>query len=111
MLPVVFLRIAYIEFSDAQAFNKALEMNGAEFGESALTVEEARPRDRDGASGGRGSRGSFGGGGRGRFSGGRGGRDGGRSGGFSGGRGGRGGGRGGFGGGARGGRGSTPYSG
>ncbi|MCL7051686.1 hypothetical protein MKW94_015372 [Papaver nudicaule] len=102
--------IAYIDFADTGAFGKALGMNGSEFGDYPLTIEEARPRDRDGASGGRGGgRGGFGGGrGGGRFSsGGRGGRDGGRSGG-RGGRfgGGRDGGRGG-----RGGRGSTPYSG
>ncbi|XP_026385144.1 developmentally-regulated G-protein 1-like [Papaver somniferum] len=86
-------------------------MNGAEFGNSSLTVEEARPRDRDGgASGGRGGRGGFGGSGRGGiFSGGRGGRDGGRSGG-RGGRFGGSGGSGGFGGGGRGGRGTIYFN-
>ncbi|KAL0409157.1 UNVERIFIED_CONTAM: Nucleolin 2 [Sesamum radiatum] len=85
--------MAYIDFKDNDSFKQALELNGSDFGESTLAVEEARPRGdaRDSAGGGRG----------GGWSGGRGGgRDfGGRSGGR------RGGGRGGggrFGGGGRG---------
>uniref|UniRef100_A0A2P2LPM7 RRM domain-containing protein n=1 Tax=Rhizophora mucronata TaxID=61149 RepID=A0A2P2LPM7_RHIMU len=76
--------IAYLEFKDADAFNKALELGGSQLGDHYLTVEEARPRgdSRDGWSGGRGG---------GRDSGGRrGGRDGGSR--FGGRRGGRGGG-------------------
>jgi len=95
-------RIAYLEFNDADAMNKAFELNGSQLGESYLTVDEAKPRNdnrdsrdsgRGGGSGGRfgGGRGSGGrfGGGRssgGRFGGGR--SSGGR---FDGGRGGRGG--------------------
>ncbi|XP_011070437.1 nucleolin 1-like [Sesamum indicum] len=85
--------MAYLDFKDSNGFKQALELNGSEFGESTLSVEEARPRGdgRDSAGGGRG-----------------GGRSGGRGGGWdfggrSGGR--RGGGRGGggrFGGGGRG---------
>ncbi|GFP92561.1 nucleolin 1 [Phtheirospermum japonicum] len=80
--------IAYIEFSDVNARNQALELNGSEFGNGSLTVDEPRPRadnsgggfrgggrgsrDFGGRSGGRG-RGDFGRGrGRGRDSGGRG---------------------------------------
>ncbi|GER57855.1 tobacco nucleolin [Striga asiatica] len=36
--------IAYIDFKDSDAFNQALELNGSEFGEGSLTVEEARSR-------------------------------------------------------------------
>ncbi|KAI3453271.1 hypothetical protein Pfo_009934 [Paulownia fortunei] len=45
--------IAYIDFNNSDAFNQALEFNGSEFGESTLSVEEAKPRG-DSASGGRG---------------------------------------------------------
>lgn len=89
-------RMAYVEFSDSNATNKALQLNGSELGEGTLTVEEAKPRDNSsGRGGGRGRGRSDGGGrfsgGRGRFSGG--GRSGDRfGGGRSGGR--RGGGRG-----------------
>ncbi|KAG5531836.1 hypothetical protein RHGRI_026449 [Rhododendron griersonianum] len=88
---------AYMEFTDSDSFNKALELSGSELEGCALTVQEARPRgDSHDSSSGRGGRGR---GGRGRdgdrgrggrgFTRGRGGRDGGRSGGgsFSGGRG------------------------
>lgn len=97
--------MAYMDFSDADSFNKALELNGAELGGYSLTIEEAKPRG-DFGSGGRGSGGRSGGRGGGGRSGGRGGggRSGGRDfGGRSGGR--RGGGRGGFGGRGGGGRG------
>ncbi|KAI8538377.1 hypothetical protein RHMOL_Rhmol09G0098200 [Rhododendron molle] len=88
---------AYMEFTDSDSFNKALELSGSELEGCALTVEEARPRgdSRDSSSsrggrgrGGRGRDSDRGRGGRG-FTRGRGGRDGGRSGGgiFSGGRG------------------------
>ncbi|KAK4790339.1 hypothetical protein SAY86_017643 [Trapa natans] len=87
---------AYLDFSDENAFNKGLQLNGTEIDDNILTVEEARPRGDQFSGGGRGDRSGGRGGGRGRggrFSGGRdggrGGRDGGR---FSGGRG-RGGGR------------------
>lgn len=76
-------RFAYLDFSDENSFNKALELNGVEVGGYPLTVGEAKPRgDSQFSSGGRGDR--SGGRGRGR------GRDGGR---FSGGRGRGGGGR------------------
>ncbi|XP_042419145.1 nucleolin 1-like isoform X2 [Zingiber officinale] len=68
--------IAYIDFPNQDAFNKAFELNGSDLGGYSLTVDEARPKadNRDGG-----------------FSGGRdGGRSGGRFGGRSGGRGGRG---------------------
>ncbi|XP_057478415.1 nucleolin 1-like isoform X5 [Actinidia eriantha] len=105
---------AYIDFTDSESLNKALELNGSELQGYPLMVDEAKPRDRDGSgrgggrSGGRDGGGRFGGGRfGGRDSGGRfGGRD---SGGRFGGRGGRGGG-GRFGGGGGGGRGrGTPY--
>lgn len=93
-----------MDFSEQDAFNKALELSGSDLDGYSLYIDEAKPRG-DGASGGGGfsggrggrfggnSGGRFGGrdsGGRGggRFGSGRGGRDGGR-----GGRGGRGGGR------------------
>ena len=85
-------RIAYMDFTDGDSFNKALELNGTELGGYTLNVEEAKPRgdsrDGGGRSGGRsggrdggrfggrrgGGRGGggdrFGGGGGGRFSGG-----------------------------------------
>lgn len=93
--------MAYVEFKDSNATNKALQLNGSELGEGTLTVQEAKPRDNSsGRGGGRGRGRSDGGGrfsgGRGRFGGG--GRSGDRfgGGGRSGGRrgGGRGGGRG-----------------
>ncbi|KAL0446587.1 UNVERIFIED_CONTAM: Nucleolin 2 [Sesamum latifolium] len=48
--------MAYIDFKDSDSFKQALELNGSEFGESTLSVEEARPRGdgRDSAGGGRG---------------------------------------------------------
>ncbi|GFZ15715.1 nucleolin like 1 [Actinidia rufa] len=93
---------AYIDFTDSESLNKALELNGSELQGYPLMVDEAKPRDRDGSGRGGGRSGGRDGGGR--FGGGRfGGRD---SGGRFGGRGGRGGG-GRFGGGGRG-RG-TPY--
>lgn len=82
-----------MDFSDAASFNKALEFNGQEFGDSYLQVEEAKPkgdfgtpRSNDGGysnnrGGGRfssSSRGGRDGGGRGFRDGGRGFRDGGR---------------------------------
>ncbi|KAD3641936.1 hypothetical protein E3N88_31160 [Mikania micrantha] len=83
--------VAFIDFSNGEAFNRALELDGSEVSECTLTVEAARH-----VSGGRsGGRGKFGGG-RGRFSGGRGrlgsrkGRLGVRDGGIGRGRGGRG---------------------
>ncbi|XP_058182715.1 nucleolin 2-like [Rhododendron vialii] len=97
---------AYMDFTDSDSFNKALELSGSELEGCALTVQEARPRGdgRDSSSGRGGRDSSSGRGGRGRggrgrdgdrgrggrgFTRGRGGRDGGRSGGgsFSGGRG------------------------
>lgn len=91
-----------MDFSDKDAFEAALELNGSDLSGHSLIVEAAKPKDdnRDGGgwSGGRGSGGRFGG----RDSGGRfGGRRGGGGGRFGGGRGGRGGG-------GRGGRGGTP---
>lgn len=96
-----------MDFKDSNSIGKALELDGSEFGDSCLTVQEAKPRGDFGGSGrgGGGRSGGRSGGGRfgGRDSGGRfggrdsGGRFGGRGGGgrgFSGGRGGRG--RGGF---------------
>lgn len=85
--------IAYLDFTDADSFNKALEMSGTEVGGYSLVVDEAKQRGDFGSGGGR--------------SGGRGGRSGGRDFGRSGGRdfgrsGGRDGGR--FGGRGRGGR-------
>lgn len=80
-----------MDFTDADSFNKALEMSGTEIGGYSLVVDEAKQRGDFGSGGGRS-------GGRGGRSGGRdfgrsGGRDGGRFGGR--GRGGRDGGRGG----------------
>ena len=61
--------VAYIEFTDSDAFNKSFDLDGSELGGFYLSVQEGRPREtRDFGSGGRG-------GGRGS---GRGGRDGGR---------------------------------
>ncbi|KAJ6991723.1 hypothetical protein NC653_019784 [Populus alba x Populus x berolinensis] len=58
-------RMAYLEFNDAGALNKAFELNGSQLGEYSLTVDEAKPRsdNRDSRDSGRG---------RGRGSGGRG---------------------------------------
>lgn len=82
---VFFFRIAYVDFKEGDAFNKALELNGSQLGDSTLYVDEAKPRDNNasgggrgggrgfGRSGGRDSGGRFGGGGR--RGGGRGGRD------------------------------------
>ncbi|CAN6699038.1 unnamed protein product [Malus baccata var. baccata] len=80
--------MAYMDFSDAASFNKALEFNGQEFGDGYLQVEEAKPKgdfgtprsnDRGGYSNNRGggrfsssSRGGRDGGGRGFRDGGRG---------------------------------------
>ncbi|CAI0628053.1 unnamed protein product, partial [Linum tenue] len=76
-----FKGMAFVEFSDTDSMNKALELDGSDLGGDYLTVQEAKPKpDADGFSGGGRGYGS-GGGGRG-FSGGRGGR------GFGGGRGG-----------------------
>ena len=105
-----FCRFAYVDFSDTDSLNKALELHDSDIGGYTLTVDEAKPRDSQGSGGrgggGRGGGGRFGGGrsGGGRFGSGGGGRF--SGGGFSGG--GRGGGRGGRGGGGRGGRG-TPF--
>ncbi|KAL3583957.1 hypothetical protein D5086_015018 [Populus alba] len=79
--------MAYLEFNDAGALNKAFELNGSQLGEYSLTVDEAKPRsdNRDSRDSGRGrGRGSGGRGRGGRFDSGRGGR-------FDSGRGGRGG--------------------
>lgn len=71
-----FCRMAYVEFKESNATNKALQLSGSELGEGTLTVEEAKPRDNSSGRGGgrgRGGRGDRGGrfsGGRGRFSGG-----------------------------------------
>lgn len=95
--------MAYVEFTDNDAVNKALELNNSQIGHNTLYVDEAKPRADNrggGESGGRGGWGGRSGGGR------SGGRDsGGRFGGRGGGRRGGGGGR--FGGGGRGG-GRTP---
>ncbi|KAL4588108.1 hypothetical protein LXL04_000987 [Taraxacum kok-saghyz] len=82
--------VAFIDFNDSAALNKALELSGTEVAGGTLTVEEAKPRgDSGGFSGGRGGGRGFDGG-RSGGRGGRGGRFGGRDGGgFSGGRGGR----------------------
>ena len=81
--------MAFIDFSDSNGLNKAIELNGSEFGGSYLTVNESKPRESSGGfgsggrSGGRGGRGGrdgggrFGSGGGGRFGGGGGGRFGG----------------------------------
>ncbi|XP_058001523.1 nucleolin 2 isoform X6 [Hevea brasiliensis] len=76
--------MAYLEFKDADGFNKALELSGSQLGDQYLTVEEAKPprsdnrdawgsgrgagRSGGGRSGGRDGGGRFGsrGGGRGR---------------------------------------------
>ena len=50
----LYCRMAYMDFPDVGAFNKALEKNGAEIGEHYLTVEEAKARVDFGDSGGRG---------------------------------------------------------
>lgn len=93
--------MAYIEFTDSDAMNKALELNNSQIGNCNLYVDEAKPRGDSRGGGESGGRGGWGGG---RSGGGRsGGRDsGGRFGGRGGGRRGGGGGR--FGGGGRGGR-------
>ncbi|MEI4872599.1 hypothetical protein Q8G47_28130, partial [Klebsiella pneumoniae] len=36
--------IAYMDFTDSDGFNKALELDGSKLGGSYLTVEEAKPR-------------------------------------------------------------------
>lgn len=92
-----------MDFNGEDAFTKALECNGSDLDGYSLYVDEAKPRESGGFSGGggggfsggggfggRGGRGGRDSGGRGggRFSGGRGGRDGGRRGGRGGGRGG-----------------------
>lgn len=91
-------RIAYIDFTNQDGFNKAFELNGSDLGGYTLTVDEARPKadNRNGGSSGGGDGGRSGG------------RFGGRGGGGRGGRGDRG--RGGrdFGGRGRG-RGRTPF--
>lgn len=96
--------MAYIEFANGDAINKALELDGSEVGGFSLNVQEAKPRGDGSGGGGRGFGGRSGGRGGGRDSGGR---FGGRGGGGRFGSGGRfgGGGRGGggrFGGGGRG---------
>ncbi|WCJ40040.1 nucleolin like 2 [Euphorbia peplus] len=48
-----FKGMAYMEFQDSNGLNKALQLDGSEFGDQYLTVQEARPRD-GGSSGGRG---------------------------------------------------------
>ncbi|XP_021676380.2 nucleolin 1 isoform X3 [Hevea brasiliensis] len=60
--------MAYLEFKDAEGFNKALELSGSQFGDQYLTVEEAKPPRSDnrdgwgsGSSGGRSSGGRSGG--------------------------------------------------
>ncbi|XP_042053309.1 nucleolin 1-like [Salvia splendens] len=77
--------IAYVDFTEGAAVNKALELSGSQLGDITLYVDEAKPRDNNasgggrgggrgfGRSGGRDSGGRFGGGGR--RGGGRGGRD------------------------------------
>ncbi|XP_073019998.1 uncharacterized protein [Primulina eburnea] len=78
-----FKGMAYIDFTDSDGFNKALELNGSDIGEYTLNVEEAKPRNdasggprRGGRSGGGHSAGDrfggrsgdrFGDSGRGRF--------------------------------------------
>ncbi|KAI3812335.1 hypothetical protein L1987_17042 [Smallanthus sonchifolius] len=72
--------VAFIDFTDSKALNKALELTGSEVSGGTITVEEAKQKGGGGGGRGRGGRsggrGRFGGrdGGRGRF----GGRDGGR---------------------------------
>lgn len=71
--------MAYLEFNDAGALNKAFELNGSQLGEYSLTVDEAKPKsdNRDSRDSGRGrGRGSGGRGRGGRFDSGRGGRGG-----------------------------------
>lgn len=104
-VPLIY-RFAYLDFSDTNSVNKALELHDSDLGGYTLAVDEAKPRDNQG-SGGRSGGGRSGGGRGGRFDSGRGG---GRGRFGSGGRGGDRGGRGGRGGGGRGGRG-TPFRG
>lgn len=68
-------RIAYMDFKDQDAYDKAFELNGSELGEYTLTVEEAKPKG-DNSNGGRNSGRDDGGRSGGKFgrSGGRGGR-------------------------------------
>ncbi|KAF2295399.1 hypothetical protein GH714_032757 [Hevea brasiliensis] len=74
--------MAYLEFKDADGFNKALELSGSQLGDQYLTVEEAKPPrsdNRDAWGSGRGAGRSGGGRSGGRDGGGRfGGRGGGR---------------------------------
>ncbi|XP_057963316.1 nucleolin 2-like isoform X4 [Malania oleifera] len=82
---------AYLDFQDADSFNKALELSGSELGGYSLMVDEARPKGDGRDSAGRGGRSGGRSGGRdgGQFGGrrGGGGRSGGRGGGRFGGRG------------------------
>ncbi|XP_031111263.1 nucleolin 1-like isoform X2 [Ipomoea triloba] len=58
--------MAYIEFTDSDAMNKALELNNSQIGNNTLYVDDAKPRgDSRGGGGERGGR--FGGRGGGRF--------------------------------------------
>ncbi|XP_065865961.1 nucleolin 2-like isoform X2 [Euphorbia lathyris] len=52
--------MAYLEFQDSGGFNKALELNGSEFGDQYLTVQEAKPPRSD-SGGGWSNRGGSGG--------------------------------------------------
>ena len=67
---LVLCSMAFIDFSDSNGLNKAIELNGSEFGGSYLTVNESKPRESSGGfgsggrSGGRGGRGGRDGGGR-----------------------------------------------
>ncbi|KAG6505196.1 hypothetical protein ZIOFF_037550 [Zingiber officinale] len=63
--------IAYMDFKDQDAYNKAFELNGSELGEYTLTVDEAKPKGdnsnrgwNSGRDGGGRSGGKFGSGGR-----------------------------------------------
>ncbi|KAG0487147.1 hypothetical protein HPP92_009242 [Vanilla planifolia] len=55
--------IAYIIFVDGKAFSKALKLNGYDFGDYTITVEEARPKADINKGGGRDGGWSGGGGG------------------------------------------------
>nr|GMD67674.1 nucleolin 1 [Ipomoea batatas] len=67
------IRMAYIEFTDSDAMNKALELNNSQIGNNTLYVDDAKPRGDSRGGGGGGERGGrFGGRGAGCFGRGRG---------------------------------------
>jgi RNA recognition motif-containing protein len=54
-----FKGFCYVEFSDAEAFNKALQLNGAEYMGFELRIDHAAPKNRDGGRGGYSNRQSY----------------------------------------------------